>query len=77
MEIDGNSICRFDRLPFDVGRTVLELRQEITFRSGWESFQLAVRTGIEGSTEFYIYDEDIFHDAVAPDESTSDTVNPL
>lgn len=68
MIVDGTFTCRFDRLPFDVGKTVLELRQEIMTRSGWDDFQLAARAGTEG-TEFCIYDQDTFQDAVAPDES--------
>jgi hypothetical protein len=49
-----------------------ELRQEIMIRSGWEDFELAARAGTDG-TESYIYDQDVFHDAVAPDESVYST----
>jgi hypothetical protein len=67
---EGDSLCRYDRLPFDSARTVAELREEIRLRSGWSRFDILARKELDG-IEFHLHDHDTLSDVVRLDESSS------
>lgn len=67
-ETRGTTLAHFERLPFDVYKSVRDLRHEICVRSGWKAFRIGAKKEF-GGVIYYLYDEDTLEDAVAADES--------